>query len=170
MDSKKLKIRLSERQVAQLIASFDETKKGVSAVQEIIDNKTATILKEGTVIDDDFMQDLTAIAAPISNQLKQYTDGFRTFSRSMARKKREPDEALQILLEQVRSVRPQAEQLLTDFEWTLQNACDRISIHNSILNAQPVSGGISQIETPAADRSETEGGGQGGEGLPEHIT
>lgn len=185
MQKKRARFKLSAAQVQQLLDTFHEVKAGTSAVQTIIGERTEIAFAANTLIEADFIQGLDAITIPVQNQLRQYTEGFRTFSRSMARKKQEPDDSINALLEKTRVIRPQAEQLLSDFEWTVHNIHERIVIHNSIVNAQQPSaidetisteldaahatlapaGAAALTETAPGDRPEGKGDGQDGEGL-----
>ena len=138
---------LRKANVIQLLADYDQVKKNLETIQAQMSSTVQTALVDGQITDPAILSQVEGCLTQAKSILTDYTAGFVRFCRSVAKSQSadKPDEAF---LENVRTIRADAEGILQDFEWTLNHLRQQLVLHNMAL------GDLSSVTPPTTPEAQ----------------
>lgn len=123
-------MKLSKNMVNILVEEFKALSETLPSVQKNIQDKMSAKLAENRVINATELEEIETIVVPVRDQLKQYTEGFPSYLRSIGKMDQEAKDALKTQSDKVRDVLKEARELETDLEWIVNHYMNKIKIQN----------------------------------------
>lgn len=139
-------MKLSKNMVEILLEEFKTLSEALPDVQNNIKDKMCAKLTENRVIEISELKEIETILIPIRDQLKQYTDGFPSYLRSIGKMEPEAKDALKSQTDKVREVLKEARELEVDLEWIVNHYLNKIKIQNMKFGYFELNDGKDQTE------------------------
>lgn len=156
------KTMLTREQVRQLISSYKRTQKMVTDAQQQMEERINAALNNDATDFDRVISKLEESKALIAEILQPYTDGFRSFSRSVAKSKQanKPD---QDFMDKVHDIRMEADGMLEHLNWMIDRFHKEAEFSKMFSGTAPI--GTAPFPDVAPDgRSEDKAGSEPQEG------
>lgn len=148
-ENKKAVVKLNKTRTEILLGEFAEFKETFLYGKENIQSVMTEKLAENRIIELSEMAEIEKFILPVKEQIKQYTQGFPSFLRSVGKADDEHKKDLEPMLNDVRKVIQEAREIEDDLDWIVNHYTNKIKIQNIKL-------GYFESDQPPTNGDQTE--------------